>query len=338
MNPAYSNFLSPSMSDNGSTCVAAGSSKVFPFASCERRASLHDKLFSDAVQTFERLKENILLDSHDSLILTSAAKGFPIVHVSPGWERMCGWKKEEAVGRSANINQGPNTSREVLNSLGRALMQQKSCKVQLVNYRKDGSMFWNVLSLSPILENGKPVLYAGHLQDYTYKLSKCVNISPQQFYTPQHFRNGFFHSLIKGKHLLVDTPSDAMHELKNSIFVTSLGFPFAGCEPEYVFHRLMDAAIDLGMTIAQDPSIDFSALTQVQEDGQQVLSMRVSLHPEGEGNGTFQIIRLSGDTWKFHEYYRGLIDRTKDLINSNHSHAQAHGIDESVDSRRTFSS
>ena len=84
-------------------------------------------------------------------------------------------------------------------------MQQKSCKVQLINYRKDGSMFWNVLSLSPILENGKPVLYAGHLQDYTYKLSKFVNISPQQFYIPKHFRNGFFHSLIKGEHVQPST-------------------------------------------------------------------------------------------------------------------------------------
>jgi PAS domain S-box-containing protein len=326
------------MSDCGATCVAAESSKFSPVASCERRASLHDTSFIEAVQTFARLKENIVLDGNDSLILTSAAKGFPIVHVSPGWEQMCGWKKEEAVGRSANINQGPNTSREVLDSLGRALMQQKSCKVQLINYRKDGSMFWNVLSLSPILENGKPVLYAGHLQDYTYKLSKFVNISPQQFYIPKHFRNGFFHSLIKGEHVQVDSPSDAMHELTNSLLVTSLGFPFAGCEPEYVFHRLMDAAIDLGMTIARDPSKDLSALTQLQEDGRQALSMRVSTQSEGEGNGTFQITRLSGDTWKFHEYYRGLIDRTKDLINSNHSHALTHGADKSLGSRRTLSS
>ena len=74
---------------------------------------------------------------------------------------MCGWTKSEAKGQNGGINQGAGTSMSTLGRMGQALREEKACKCQLINYRNDGTPFWNIISIFPIRENGKTVLFAG---------------------------------------------------------------------------------------------------------------------------------------------------------------------------------
>jgi PAS domain S-box-containing protein len=76
--------------------------------------------------------------------------GNPLVYVNPAFERMTGYAAEEAVGRNCRFLQGPATDPDAVARLRDALRAGRSCTVTLLNYRKDGSTFWNELTVSPV--------------------------------------------------------------------------------------------------------------------------------------------------------------------------------------------
>ncbi|WP_162559842.1 PAS domain S-box protein [Methylobacterium radiodurans] len=64
-----------------------------------------------------------------------------IVYVNPGFTRMTGYTREEAVGRSPRFLQGPETDRAVLDRLRAELAAGRPFHGETVNYRKDGSTY-----------------------------------------------------------------------------------------------------------------------------------------------------------------------------------------------------
>ena len=73
----------------------------------------------------------------------------PLVYVNPAFERMTGYTAQEVVGRNCRFLQGDATDQPALDEVRRALHEQTDVRVMLKNYRKDGSPFWNELTLSP---------------------------------------------------------------------------------------------------------------------------------------------------------------------------------------------
>ena len=79
----------------------------------------------------------------------------PVIYASAGFQRITGYAPEEVVGRNCRFLQGKNTHREPVEKLRDAIAAGRPCQVELLNYRKDGSPFWNALSLNPVCdENG----------------------------------------------------------------------------------------------------------------------------------------------------------------------------------------
>lgn len=73
---------------------------------------------------------------------------------------------------------------ETLKSVNSALKQGHSVRCQLINYRKTGSPFWNILSINPVYSRREPkkvVLYIGFLRDYSYHMTKLVHLNPEQY-------------------------------------------------------------------------------------------------------------------------------------------------------------
>lgn len=85
---------------------------------------------------------------------------FPIIYANQGFVRMTGYSESETLGRNCRFLQGPNTEASAIATLRQAVSQRKSCAVELTNYRKNGEMFINYLSLTPIFDND------GNLQHY----------------------------------------------------------------------------------------------------------------------------------------------------------------------------
>ncbi|HWH28024.1 MAG TPA: SpoIIE family protein phosphatase [Mycobacteriales bacterium] len=78
----------------------------------------------------------------------------PLVFVNPAFERTTGYSYDEAVGRNCRFLQGPDTDPVAVGQVRELLAREQSGTVTLLNYRKDGTAFWNELSLSPVYDGG----------------------------------------------------------------------------------------------------------------------------------------------------------------------------------------
>lgn len=87
----------------------------------------------------------------------------PLVFVSSSFSAMTGYASEQAVGQSFRLLQGPDTSQVELESLCDAIAQRVSQKFRLLNYRKDGSRFWNEVRLFPVPDGSTRPRYVGAL-------------------------------------------------------------------------------------------------------------------------------------------------------------------------------
>merc|ERR1711871_1869668 len=76
--------------------------------------------------------------------------GLPIIHTNAGFHNITGYTLDEVVGRSCRFLQGPKTDATSVATIREAIRTGTSCKLRLVNYRKDGSIFNNMISLRPL--------------------------------------------------------------------------------------------------------------------------------------------------------------------------------------------
>ncbi|HEU4658976.1 MAG TPA: EAL domain-containing protein [Capillimicrobium sp.] len=83
-------------------------------------------------------------------IADASQRGFPVVHVNAAFARLTGYAPEELLGRSCRRLQAPGTDPRAVADLAAALRIGAPWKGTLLNARRDGSTFWNELTLSPV--------------------------------------------------------------------------------------------------------------------------------------------------------------------------------------------
>ena len=92
----------------------------------------------------------------------------PIIYCNPAFESMTGYRREEIIGKNSRFLQGSDTDSEALEIIRQALKTDSECQVILKNYRKDGTAFWNALSVSPVRDRtGKLTHFIGVQRDIT---------------------------------------------------------------------------------------------------------------------------------------------------------------------------
>ena len=95
----------------------------------------------------------------------------PLVYVNPAFEVMTGYSLEEVQGRNCRFLQGEDHDQPGLTLLRKAIREQGEVVAVLKNYRKDGSAFWNELSLSPIRNReGELTHFVGIQTDVTARV------------------------------------------------------------------------------------------------------------------------------------------------------------------------
>jgi len=101
----------------------------------------------------------------------------PIVYVNEGFERITGYDREEILGRNCRFLQGDETEEEPVRELRRAVEEERATTVELRNYRKDGTMFWNRVLISPMRdEEGNVTRFVGFQQDVTEEKQKAETL------------------------------------------------------------------------------------------------------------------------------------------------------------------
>ena len=100
-----------------------------------------------------RLLESAVMNANDAIIILEAEPGQMlgrrILYVNEAFTRMTGYSYEEATSRTLRMLRGPETSLATLNTVRIALEQVKPVRVELVNYRKDGTEFWVECNIVP---------------------------------------------------------------------------------------------------------------------------------------------------------------------------------------------
>jgi PAS domain S-box-containing protein len=94
-----------------------------------------------------------------------------LVWVNPAFTRTTGYTAEEALNTNCRFLQGPGTDPGAVRRIGEALREQRGIVETLLNYRKDGTAFWNQVSISPVLDaDGRLVNFVGVQADVTERV------------------------------------------------------------------------------------------------------------------------------------------------------------------------
>jgi two-component system, cell cycle sensor histidine kinase and response regulator CckA len=91
----------------------------------------------------------------------------PIVFVNEGFTRITGYTREEAIGQNCRFLQGKDTAPEAVAIIRDAVREARPCIVEILNYKKDGTPFWNSLSIAPIYEDGRLTHFVSVQTDVT---------------------------------------------------------------------------------------------------------------------------------------------------------------------------
>ena len=101
-----------------------------------------------------------LESTRDGLVITKTeGRNNIIVYVNPAYSKLTGYERSEVLGRDNRFLQGKATTREEKKRMRIAINKGEPLLITLQNYKKDGTPFWNELSLSPITNQQQIIEY-----------------------------------------------------------------------------------------------------------------------------------------------------------------------------------
>ncbi|MGP4806240.1 PAS domain-containing protein [Agrobacterium cavarae] len=102
----------------------------------------------------------------------------PIIFCNAAFQRLTGYSNDELLGKNCRLLQGPATSRTTVDRIREAVSAGKDISVDILNYRKDGSTFWNALFVSPVRDDDGSIVYFFASQlDFTNIKSKEAELA-----------------------------------------------------------------------------------------------------------------------------------------------------------------
>ena len=118
--------------------------------------SLNDEDFAEQLL----LKDRALAATSEGVTISDPGlPDNPLIYANEGFERLTGYSVAEVVGRNCRFLQGPDTDPETVDEIRRAIREDRPCTVQILNYRKDGTPFWNRLAVTPVRDAGGRVTH-----------------------------------------------------------------------------------------------------------------------------------------------------------------------------------
>ncbi|MFC1677140.1 ABC transporter substrate binding protein [Planctomycetota bacterium] len=130
-----------------------------------------------------RLRNTAIYNSPNGVIIADhvGKNDNPIVYVNPSFEKITGYSLDELKGQDCRFLQGDDRDQPDLGEVRLALREQRPCHVTVRNYRKDGSMFWNKLSIIPVRNaRNKLTHYIGISSDITSQIQAQQKLKKSQ--------------------------------------------------------------------------------------------------------------------------------------------------------------
>ncbi len=101
----------------------------------------------------------------------------PLVFVNDAFLKLTGYSEDEVLGRNCRFLQGPETSDADRQTLKDAIRNRETISHEILNYKKDGTPFWNELHMAPMLDDHGELLYFIATQvDVTDRITRQDNL------------------------------------------------------------------------------------------------------------------------------------------------------------------
>ncbi|XP_071694029.1 phototropin-2 [Rutidosis leptorrhynchoides] len=131
-------------------------------SSASWRSSRDDSLSDHQPRVSQELKDALATLQQTFVVSDATKPDCPIMYASSGFFTMTGYSSKEVIGRNCRFLQGKDTDQKEVDKIRNAVKTGSSYCGRLYNYKKDGTPFWNLLTVTPIKdENGKTIKFIG---------------------------------------------------------------------------------------------------------------------------------------------------------------------------------
>ncbi|WP_258808168.1 EAL domain-containing protein [Pseudidiomarina sp. CB1] len=121
-----------------------------------------------------KILERSVESSNNGVVISDASqKPYPIIYANPAFKEITGYQDDnDLLGRSCSFLQGPETDPATVAKIRHALQTRTEVRVTILNYRKDGTPFWNDLLISPVRDGDKVTHFIGLQSDITDRVER----------------------------------------------------------------------------------------------------------------------------------------------------------------------
>ncbi len=129
-------------------------------------------------QRLDLLGRAIEASAQGVTIADARREGEPLIYANAAFERITGYDTDEVLGRNCRFLQGERTDSEATTKVREAIDDRKPVSVELLNYRKNGTPFWNRLEVVPVRNReGEVTHFLGLQQDVTERRTQQERLS-----------------------------------------------------------------------------------------------------------------------------------------------------------------
>uniref|UniRef100_UPI0028AE384E PAS domain S-box protein n=2 Tax=Pseudomonas TaxID=286 RepID=UPI0028AE384E len=98
-----------------------------------------------------KLLQLMVEQSNDGIVVAEQEGDDSIlIYVNPAFQHLTGYYADDILYQDCRFLQGEDHDQESLAVIRKAIREGRPCRQVLRNYRKDGSLFWNELSITPV--------------------------------------------------------------------------------------------------------------------------------------------------------------------------------------------
>ena len=145
----------------------------------------------------------------------------PIVYANSAFLRLTGYPRDEVMGRNCRFLQGQDTDRRAITSVREAIAARCDISIDILNYRKDGTSFWNGLYLSPVTNaEGELQFFFASQLDVTDRVEAQLYVNSQRVWLEREVsrRTQDLQAALAAKTMLVH---EVDHRVKNNLQMIS---------------------------------------------------------------------------------------------------------------------
>lgn len=125
------------------------------------------------------LLQRMINASNDGIVVAEQeGEDTILIYVNPAFERLTGYSADEVLYQDCRFLQSGDRDQPGLQAVRQALKEGRPCREVLRNYRKDGSHFWNELSITPVFNDSDRLHYfIGVQKDVTEQVKARQRLS-----------------------------------------------------------------------------------------------------------------------------------------------------------------